>query len=495
MSCANYITKVVAIFILSSTFSLAKQHQVDKPNILKIDIDDAISLTLSKNYFVKVRSFDPEIEKQFIDFNKGTFEPVVGLTYRLEETDVLENTGNINDKQDKGSTTLFLNGVMPWGTEYLLEVNQSKDILRDSRSHDFDSLIEISQPLLKGFGVNEGLASTRLAINRFEIQSWIFKDVVMDTVRDVAIAYANLYAAQKNLEVRVESRNLAQQLLNDNRKRASVGRDAESEIVTAQASVASRENAVVNAERTLLFAENQLKQYISDDLLPLLSYRVETSGIDHFDEPKINIRNDFKNSLTLRPDYQQAKLGINASHIEVKRDKQRSLPTLNITFRAKQFGKGNTSSNARDVFDHQKPRNFTTTLEFSTPITRKSGRAQLRASELALQQAELDIKYLEQGILLDIDNAASNLSTDWNSLQITKQAVEYAEKSLSAAEKLRKAGRSTSFVVLRFQNDLERARNDYFQAKTAYFRSIINYHYAVGDILHFFKVEIPYSKN
>ncbi len=489
---------VLGLFFMSQLCSIccaAEEKNENSTYELKLDIAQAITLSLAKNYFVRVESFEPKIAWQDIEFSLGEFDPVVGFETGKNKNDSLSSSGeSVIAEQTVRNERLYLNGKFPWGTQYFLQVSNEKFVRRysgNSRDFDVSASIEVTQPLLRGFGVDSGLASTRLAKNRYQIKQAVFEDLIMGTVRDVAINYANLYSAKKNLELRIESRNLAQRLLDDNRKRVAVGRDAESEIITAEAGVASREDAVINAEKNLRIQENRFKLFVSDDVVDLLAYRIliEDLNIEKFSG--VDVKQDFLMALRKRPDYLQAKLGLNASHIAIKRDKRNLLPSLDISIRASQFGASDTSrSKAQDSFSDAKADGLSTQLNFSMPILNRSNRAQLRSSELVLAQKELDIKQLEQAILVDIDNAAVRLDADYRRVAATQRAVDLAEKSLFATEQLRKAGRRTSFVVLRFQNDLANAQNAYLQALSAYYRSYINYRYEIGEILEYFNVDL-----
>lgn len=491
----KYSRPIKSPFLLLA-FLLVSHTYADAGSSMTLTIHESITLAIAKNYFVKVSGFDPKIAAQEVSKAKGSFDPIIGTEYSRREFDVLNENGDIvTSTSDRETSSLFLRGVMPWGTRYLLEINEDQlktlDNTGQSHSSDADYSIEITQPLLRGLGLADRYASTRLAMNRSEIQNWVFTDVIMRTVRNVVNNYAQLYFAKKNLAISRQSLELAQKLYDDNRKRVAVGRVAEYDIIRAEANYARRQEDVINAKRRLHIQANRFKLLISDELESLINYDI---NIQDFVEPaefEYSVLSDFKQALDLRPDYQQALLGINARRIEVKRDKRQALPTLDLVFRYDRFG---TAQNNDSAFDSLRDHNAGSTytgLSFSIPITNQEGRARVRTAELALEKKELDVARLKQAILLDIDNAAAVVASHWERIQAAQKALEITEKELDATQKRFDAGRGNSFFVINTQERLANARIRKILALSDFYRALADYYYETGQILRVYKVGIP----
>ena len=69
----------------------------------------------------------------------------------------------------------------------------------------------------------------------------------------------------------------------------------------------------------------------------------------------------------------------------------------------------------------------------------------------------LQLKQLEQNVMVEIDNAVKQAQSSYESVDATQQARIYAEAALDAEQKKYAVGKSTTFTVLQLQNNLTAA--------------------------------------
>ena len=77
---------------------------------------------------------------------------------------------------------------------------------------------------------------------------------------------------------------------------------------------------------------------------------------------------------------------------------------------------------------------------------------------MTLQQILLQLKQLEQNIMVEIDNAVKQAESDYQSVEATKQARIYAEAALDAEQKTYAVGKATTFDVLHLSKQPDRRR-------------------------------------
>ena len=83
----------------------------------------------------------------------------------------------------------------------------------------------------------------------------------------------------------------------------------------------------------------------------------------------------------------------------------------------------------------------------------------------------LDIKSLEQSIVVEVREAYRQIETDIKRVQATKIARKLAEEKLIAEDKKFEVGLSTSFNVLEFQEDLAEEQSNEIKALIDYKKS------------------------
>jgi outer membrane protein TolC len=106
--------------------------------------------------------------------------------------------------------------------------------------------------------------------------------------------------------------------------------------------------------------------------------------------------------------------------------------------------------------------------QMSIPLGNRTARYNYRGSKATQEQIALQLKQLQQTIIIQIENRIATTQTDYQRVQATREARVYAEAALEAEQKKLESGKSTSFEVLRLQRDLTAARSSEIRALADY---------------------------
>ncbi len=189
----------------------------------------------------------------------------------------------------------------------------------------------MTQPLLRDFGFEANLAGVRLAAASHDSARWRYRASVVYTVTRVINAYLELDFANKRFDTAETSRGLAQSLLDENIKRARAGDLSQADVISARSRVASREEAILIAQRGVKVAENELKRLISDDTsVALLTRQLVITEPPAFPSHTPDPAIEFEPALERRPDYQQALIDVERTDITRRLRKNQLLPELNL---------------------------------------------------------------------------------------------------------------------------------------------------------------------
>jgi outer membrane protein TolC len=139
-----------------------------------------------------------------------------------------------------------------------------------------------------------------------------------------------------------------------------------------------------------------------------------------------------------------------------------------------------------DTFGQLREREYPTHYigaEFSIKLSRRAERSQYRARQAVIEQLLWELKRLEQSIMVEIDNAVKLARTNYERVNASREARQFAEAALDAEQKKLASGKSTTFVVLRLQRDLTDRRAAEIRAQLDYFRALTDLSLAEGTIL------------
>ncbi len=488
---------LVVALALAGLASLATSRAEES---LKLDLREAISLALSKNFRIRAERFTPQIARARQLSQSGRFDPVaeVSVTYdennqelRTLNSELLVPTAAPGDPAPE----LFaltsglevdssIAGLTPWGLTY--DIGASTTRSTDSRRANdrFNSFfgIGITQPLLRNLGTDVNLAQLRIARADRAISEWTLRDRIIEVVTDTVNTYCDLYVAMENLGVEERSRALAAQLVEDNLKRAEIGVMSPLDVVQARADLAAREERVLVAQRAMLDNENFLKQLVTDEVFNFLETRLTIQTLPELPGFRADRDKDFPRAFELRPDYRQALLDLQKRQINVVFTRNQTLPRLDLVA---SFGLNGIDNNLADSVQRvtgQGNNNLAWTAGFvgSLPVPNREAVGNLQANKMEVAQALVDLKRLEQAILVEADNAAGQIETTRERIQASRAALEFSRRTLEAAQARLASGTTTTFEVLQFQRDLATAEINEIRARADHIRAIASYARSTG---------------
>ena len=466
------------------------------PQPLALDQTHAIQMALEKNFSIQAQLYDPKIARERERSAWGRFDPEINLSNSTAEATSRSQfsrdpvTGEarrdfIRSVTQSSAWSAGVSGVTVWGLGYDIGANARKV------DDDWESEIAFSlrQPLLRNAGTDANLASIRIARNNILSSEWAVKDRVILVITDVIGVYNELHFAKENLEVAKRSQGLASQLLKDNIRRVEVGVMTPLDVTTAQAEVASREEAVITAARAVKDQENFLKQLITADLLPLLGrrIRIESPPTPPF---KDNVVEGVAQALELRPVYRQAQIDLTNRRINLAFEKNQALPQLDLTASLALNGFADSLGGSVRRVGSRDQSDWTAGAIFSFPIGNRAARGRVNAEQLGIAQALVNLKLLEQDIIVDIDNARGAVVTARERIEATTESQRLARESLDAGEKKLVAGAGTVFEVLELQENLATAETAALRAKTDYNKAVARYHQLTGTTLAVHRVVV-----
>ncbi len=480
-------TTLLLSFALTATATLAQTPAE------AITLNDAIRQALGQNFAIRAQGFGTNATRADLDAEWGAFHPGFRGTYTHSEDGSPQSsdpfTGNRPPSSIVESDTFSLGvgGVSPWGLSYQISgysQNQRGTFNAFADNYFTFAGLELTQPLLKGFGFDANLVSVRLARASHGLSQWQYKQTVMNVITSVIYAYLELDFAHKNLKIARRSRDLAGNLLAENEKRFSAGSLSAADVTSARTRVATREEAILVAERSVKVAENFLKGLISDDhstalLARSLSIAPPTPLPDHTPNPAF----EFAAALERRPDYQQAKLNLSRADVNRRYRRSQLLPQVDLVGSIGFNGLDNHVSKSQLQVLDRDSRSYSIGAVVSIPLTFAAERGRYRSAKFTQQQAEMNLAAVEQDIVVTLGNAATQIETAKKRVAVTRRSLDLAEQNLDAELKKLRAGTGSTFFVLAQQEILAGTEISAYRAETDLQRALADYNLQRGVTL------------
>jgi len=458
-----------------------------------LTLEDAIQQALSSNQSIKVDSFSHAAAKADLLAAYGAFDPAINFSrsYSQNTTGSLTTAGGgifeITSFNQTDSYSLALQGITPWGTLYQVGGNaQNPRGSYNNFTNNFTTFggIQVTQPLLQGFGFSGSAAnlSLRLAKASRKMSDWEYRQTVIDTITNVVVAYSNLDAAHAALRSAQRSRDLAAGLVAENEKRFKVGSMSENDVATARATAALREQDIINAVEGVRNADNQLRLLLGEKSFsndgPLLA-------TDSLPSPELtlNIAEDLKKSFELRPDFQQARYGVDKSRYNFAYQRNQLLPQVNFIGSYGYDGLAESFAASRQMVADRSNRGYSAGVNVTVPLTFAQGRGNARAARLRLRHDEENLELLKEQIALSVTEAANQVEATRKSVAAAKLAFDLFQKTADDELKKLRAGASSTFYVVQDQTFLAQAETSYYRALADQRNAVANYDHEIGTTL------------
>src|SRR6185437_10566234 len=529
---------------------------------LMLSLEDAISLGLENNLAIAVERYVPWLDQANLLLAKSgangktAFDPTITGTLSLSQTTTPINNpflGGVGSLSASGTpsktpppaivghnftantqyTQGFATGTLAQVTFNNSRSTSSNPINLFNPANQSTLTIQITQPLLNGFGrlVNDRFILE--AKNTIKVGESQFSQQVINTVTQVATDYWELVFARENVKVEQVAVAADQQLYENNKKQLEIGTMAPLDVITAQSQLATDQQALVQAQTTQLLDETTLLVAITKDPLvgPLRGIEiVPTSPI--FNPAPVNISLDdaVQEAWKNRPELQQAALNLKNAGIEIKATRNALLPTVNLfgLYTANGLGgverkstttaTGLIANRAAPIVDATgapvpglfEPSAITAlnlfafpggygddlnrlfnakfpTIEgginFTLPIRNRAAEAANATAQLDQRQQLVQYRQTQSTIVLNVRQTLISLEQDRAAIAAAEQARTLQQQSYDDEVKRLQLGTSTAFTVIQKQQLLTAAEGVELRDRINLIEAELNFNQAMGRTL------------
>ncbi len=447
-----------------------------------LSLDDCLQEALRHNFNVQIQRLAPEIARLALNTTYGAYDPLLGLN----ATHFHNTSPGGNDIQGRpfpgneitvNSVGPSLRGLLPFGATYdaTVDVNQRDGtFVGASAQYSTAANLNLRQPLLRNFLIDTTRRTILVNKKDLGISEHTLMTEIVNTVTAVQQAYYDLIFSRENVKVQEKSLELAEQLLAENKKRVEVGVLAPLDEKQAESQVAIRRTDLLAARTDLQTRQNALKNLITDNFAqwqPTELFPAEQMVA--LREP-LEVQASWNKGLTLRPEFLRAKLDVEKQDIHLKFFSNQRYPALDLVGSYGQSGlNGSLGNSVWDVRPGGDSPRYSAGVILSIPLSNREARNRYAQGKAEKQQSLLRLKQLEQEIMVQIDNSVKLARSEFERIDLTRKAREYAEAAVEAEQIKLANGKSTSFFVLQLQRDLTTARS-------AEIRSLADYNKAMA---------------
>ena len=467
---------------------------------LALSIREAVSIALARNFDITIAGFDPDIAESNVVGERSAFDPQAFVETNASKSKLgafVERTEGIRENETFGVAAGIRQRIIT-GAEYALIL---RNIRESTNSHQnaFDPNYQtsltftIEQPLFKNFGIDINRARIKVAMAAKEQTLHAYRSRVIQTVDAVQQAYWNLVFSIEILQFRRKSLDLAKDLLRRNKIQVEVGTLAPIEITEAEATVASREEALLVAEREVKDREDTLKMLLNiADKPSAWDINIQPSDKPEFKTVQVDEMQLTLKALRKHAALESARIEIDKRKIDMEVAEQNLLPEVNLSASASNNSLAETEGKAFEEQFKNERYTFSGGVSFRIPLGNRRAQADYRQARLRHAQTLASYHQTQQAIMEEVRRSARRVRVNVKRVEATRVARRLAEERLDAQEKKFKVGLSTSRNILEDQERLANALTEETRALIDYHKSLASLDRATHSTLDRFQIEMFY---
>jgi outer membrane protein len=500
---------------------------------LYLSLNDAIALALENNIGLQIQRYQFDITdwayRGSLAGANGAFDPtftVNQFNYNKSQQPVTNQIGagvNPTTITEAYNRNFGLQQTFKTGANATLGFNTSRSLTNNTNTNFIPNLngnlsLNITQPLLRGFGAGLNTINIRVADNNRRNADNTFRTQINTVVNQVVQAYWNLVSASLNVGVARQALDLSQRLLDQNKKQVEIGTMAPIDIKQTEVQVANGEQQLIAAEAQVQTQEVTLKNLISRNGIGSSSLasvriiptnRVEVPTV----EPVQPIQDLIDSALRNRPEVAQARVNLENTGLNLRTTKNSLLPQLNLTGQVSNPAAGGVVNplpniDARGVetprlFNPSRVGGFSNTLNqlflqqtvnyqlgftLNISLRNRSAQAAYAQAELNQRTQELQLQQQMNTIRADVQNAQIQIARARAQYAAAEKALAAQEVVVDAEERKFQLGASTLFVVIQQQNTLATTRQNMVTAQVAYANAKLALDVATGNLMEQYNI-------
>ena len=335
-------------------------------------------------------------------------------------------------------------------------------------------MLDFTQPLLRDFGRTVNTTDLRLADQRLQQARFGYLDQAQRLAETLELTYFELARSHEILRLRIESRELARELLAGNRDKFEAGLVSITEVQEAETAAAARDEQVVFARQQMEIATNRLKNLLEirhDD--PTAAGLIRTETLPGTEQAWPPLETALATALVARPDLERQRREVTSRDMRLTYFQNQKLPRLDL---AASLGVNGLSGDVEDPAtpgelvnrgDYWRSLNqaargdgyaWFAGLHFAYPLENRAAAARYRRAGHEKRQALYHLKGLESTVETEVRNALTAVERGFERVQVAERFQQLADITLSQEMERLREGLTDTFRILDFQSVVIEAR-------------------------------------
>ena len=451
----------------------------------KLSLAECRSAALERNLDLKVQLYLPALARSQVSQEEAKFEAAITANWEKQSNNLVGTDPTTGLLTTDNFTTGLAFPLATGGTFSTDALSNQTDaaVSAATGTQNWQSglAFSISQPLLRGAGIETNTASIRVAKLNSQIADARTKLESIRLLANVDRSYWNVYAAARELDIRQQQYELALAQLQLARRRVSAGDAAQIEIIRAESGLGSRIENIIISDNRLRLRQRDLKRLINDPELNMdsLTYVIPTTqprplGLK-FDPEKL-AQQAVENRMEMLE--LELQLAIDATNVDLARNA--ALPLFTVDYSYSTLGTSDDYSKSWSIGNDD---GYSFSANARIPLGNEFAKNKIQQAVLNRLQRMATRDLRRQTIRQELFNAMDNLQNAWRRILAARLETALAGRTYEGEKRQFDLGIRTSTDVLDAASRLGDAQSREVTALAGWQITLVDLAFATGTQL------------
>jgi len=466
------MNKIRIILIVVSVLMLSVSAQGQ----MKLTLKDAMDIALENSPDIKQSRLTMEQNREYLNAQLAMLKSHFSLDIspirysNLQDYDVFASRWFTSESLSS-NVGLVVSQPIKWtdGTLTLRNDFQYQDNYSDASNIDYkgynnDLYLSYNQPLFTYNRTKMNLERQELALENSTLS---YSIQMLNIERQVTQAFYAIY--QKQMAVQIAEEEFENQKVSFDiiKSKVEAGLSAQEELLQGELNFATSQSNLANAKVDLENAKDEFKRLIGVSLYDEIEIKTDI----HYTPVIVDLEKAIENGLSQRLEISQRKINLNNAEFDLIETSATNEFRGDVDL---SIGIMGNNENFANIYDKPQ-RSPQVGITFSIPVFDWGERkARIRAAELAVESRELDLKTLEDDIVINIRQVFRNLQNLNGQIKIAEQNEKNAQLTYDINLERYRNGDLTSIDLERYQNQLSQKKMDLANALINYKLELLN---------------------
>ncbi|MFH2137713.1 MAG: TolC family protein [Candidatus Omnitrophota bacterium] len=452
---------------------------------IALSIAQVSKLALENNIDIQIAKYDAYINRTAVSEVNSIFDTVLKASAVHSDDQRKSGSTFSGTKNTANDYSLGIEKKIISGTTLGVDFEDSRSWTNSAftsvnPAHDASVRFSISQPLGRNFLglVDRGnVKVTKLEVANSDSYAL---DRIEQSLASVQSAYWQLMLKYAELEIEKDMLKKAQELYAIFKEQSKLGLVEDAELFASGANVEERRASVTAAQNNVLLANNALLLLLQEEDSEIVILPEEVFSVPP--EP-LALDQSLRIAIAQRRDYQQANNDIEVKKINLDMKKNNLWPQIDLEASFLHNGLEVSQEDAWGNTTEEDNPQLYAGITVRVPLENSSARGAQKKAQIEKAKALLQLKKVEHKIVIEVNDATNTLNNAAEQIGFKERIVVLQSKKLVFEEKRFSSGRSNSDTLIRYQEDLLRAKIGLAGARCAYKLALIDLKLAQNSLL------------